>query len=75
MMTSQMFQARYTTKATIPCNFNVIKEKGLSQQALEFVQTCLVVDPAKRPQFEEVLEHPWLKEMAEHPHVSEIEHV
>ena len=43
-----------------PVDYERLKLNGISQNAIEFVQRMLIVDPRLRPTDDECLKHPWI---------------
>ena len=44
-------------------SLDLVKEKGRTPEAADFIGRLLVVDPAKRMTVDEALQHPWLKDV------------
>ncbi|KAJ2952999.1 hypothetical protein O0L34_g7379 [Tuta absoluta] len=62
-------QETYLNIAQCQLSFPKDLFRGVSEQAISFIQETLVVDPKGRLTVDECLEHPWLKEASDIPAV------
>lgn len=47
-------------------------ESQLSELGIDFIRSCLIIDPMKRPTAEELFSHPWITDIRDRVAANEV---